>query len=221
MTGRLTIQRTSDGFEVVRLAPVRVATFRDEADARLFVEAKRGNRLLRSVDGAPPLRGTVEPDGTVRMATAEGPAADDARYAEALEQVAAGEGCRAVADEMGMRFAVLRGLRANRYSQVVAARAAPGTAAAEAPPAAPEPAPAPAAPPAAAPGTAAGEEDYVRPPVRSALLGWTAEDDALVAAARDDELVAVAERLGRSVPVVAARRARLAAEVARDLGRAP
>lgn len=124
----------------------------------------------------------------------------------------------AVATEMELPFASLRSKHAHRCKSASAAKAAP---------------PAPDAgdgADGAAGGTAlavrtapkgravaTAQDDYIRPPVRMAGLDWSLEADAVVAAAREEELPRIAADLGLPVAALHARRDAIARQVAKEM----
>jgi hypothetical protein len=207
-----TIVAAQDGrFAVLRTIPVPVAEFNDLADAEIFVraiEASGPHAKAPEPDEATPPPADPRPQTPPAPAPQAAPLSNptDATWEMAFARLRDGEKMSVVAETMGLAFTQLRGRWAARRRTEKAGA---------------EVVPAPAA------GTAlvaavkheltGGDDAYSRPPKRSRLLDWSADEDAEVASANPLELPALAEKLGRSVTVLKARRDTLERQVAKEI----
>lgn len=127
------IKQTDDGFfQVLEMWPVEIARFGSETHARMFVrrvlEADAPGADAATAEAAPEVRKTPEeraglpPLGgftgeLMRQADCGAGAFEDDPWEAALARVAAGERCKAVAEDMGLSFPSLRARWAGRKSR--------------------------------------------------------------------------------------------------------
>jgi hypothetical protein len=223
MTGpHLEIVEADGGWSLREIAWKERAWCRDRAHVEAVAAMLRGEvgpageaaEVPEPAAPAPDQAPAVPADPTPASAAPEPAEAD---WDAALDRVAAGEKLKAVAEELGLPWAQLRGkwtVRRKAERAEAASRAAEG-----------DPLDVPwkqivpdrslALRPAAAP---VAQDDYVRPPAPAQGL-WTDDEDVEIATAAEGDLLAVAEKLGRSLADVTRRRARLEAEAAREMSK--
>lgn len=229
MNDTVDIRRTKSGWEVVRTAPEVLGSFADRGHAELFLRALQGRLPPRERAAGKPAPAPVTPESALARpegqaaptsaATRLEPAADPVpaetcepppselsgggwldSFEAALDRVEAGEALKDVAQDTGLPFGQLRGKWA------AAIRNGSRT----------KPAPVPAL------AVAEAEDTPVSGGVGAVLARggrpvWTDEMDSALLDAAEDDIDAVAARLGVSGADARRRIAAFQAEVARSL----
>lgn len=204
-------------FAVLMIQPEEIARFVSQLHAEVFLEALKSGRQIEAPApvAAEPAPSLSPGDAVKAVKDIYAPPAPqaaplsnptDADWEMAFARLRDGEKMSVVAETMGLAFTQLRGRwAARRRTEKAGAEVVPA------------PVTGTALVAAVKHELTGGDDAYSRPPKRSNLLGWTADEDAEVASANPLELPALAEKLGRSVTVLKARRDTLERQVAKEI----